>query len=572
MRSLRKTILAFLSFLILIVFSSTGFSLIAKNPLPHPLGLRRTPLKIALKYPKFKREEIKAPLKLPSSIDLSENLPPVGDQGYVGSCACWASVYYWKSYVEAKEHGWSANEPEHQFSASYIYNLVNGGADIGSCFPDIYELMKRVGAAPITDFPNLTTDYITLPGKDVMRRALPYKVQGLELIFIRDETQEPPYSPLSDSVIEDMKALLASGETFVIGVPVYSSFSYYTGGVYDGPFWWEEVLGYHGMLVYGYDDSMSAFKVRNSWGISWGISGNCLLSYDFMKQYVCEAWRFIDAINPQIKAYLELEVDHGRLGDLIITVGKGNTWDRWSFYDLEASYPDYYLSSTPQSPYPDPRTHLELAMDVSSFISASGDWKLKVSDMIPGSSGEVKSAQIVVEDRSETYLLNGTGEMEIEDYQTTIGVFKAANPPSPNNPPVVSLSADPQSGYAPLTVNFTASAYDPDGNEITEYEWDFDGDGYADLTTTEPQASWIYYFPGSYLATVKAYDSRGDWGNDSIYIMVSEEPNPPPPPPEPSGRAGGGCSMGSVGDSRMNLSLLVFIVIPVIVLLRRRCT
>ncbi|MCD6362705.1 MAG: PKD domain-containing protein [Synergistetes bacterium] len=564
MRILRNILIVLLS--IFIVISFLPISSLAEKVLPHPFGLKRTPLKTALKYPRFKREEIKAPLKLPASVDLSSNLPPVGDQGYVGSCACWASVYYWKSYAESKEHGWSVNEPEHQFSASYIYNLVNGGTDDGSTFPDIYELMKRVGAAPITDFPNLTTDYLTLPSKEVIKRALQYKVQGLELIFARDESQEPPYSPLSDSVIKDMKALLASGEPFVIGVPIYSSFSYYIGGVYDGPFWWEELLGYHGMLVYGYDDSLSAFKVRNSWGISWGISGNCLLSYDFMKQYVCEAWRFIDAINPQIKAYLELEIDHGRLGDLIITVGKGNTWDSWNTSGYEGSYPDYYLS---MSAYPDPRVHLELAMDVSSFINASGDWKLKVSDMIPSSSGKVKSAQIVVEDRSETYLLNGTGEMEIKDMQTNIGVFEESAPPSPNNPPVVGLSADPQSGYAPLTVNFTASAYDPDGDEITKYEWDFDGDGYADLTTTIPQTSWIYYFPGSYLATVKAYDSRGDWGSSSIYITVSEEPNPPPPPPEPSGGAGGGCSMGKAPHG-ISLLLIFLAVLPIYLLLKRR--
>ena len=35
---------------------------------------------------------------LPSSVDLSSNAPPVGDQGPVGSCAAWAETYGLRGY------------------------------------------------------------------------------------------------------------------------------------------------------------------------------------------------------------------------------------------------------------------------------------------------------------------------------------------------------------------------------------------------------------------------------------------------------------------------------------------
>ena len=47
--------------------------------------------------------------------------------------------------------------------------------------------------------------------------------------------------------------------------------------------------------------------------------------------------------------------------------------------------------------------------------------------------------------------------------------------------PVVSVTASPQTGRTPLNVNFTITAEDDD-NPITEYAWDFDGDGIYDGT------------------------------------------------------------------------------------------
>ena len=35
----------------------------------------------------------------------------------------------------------------------------------------------------------------------------------------------------------------------------------------------EQLLGGHAVLIVGFDDNRQKFKVRNSWGTSWGASG-----------------------------------------------------------------------------------------------------------------------------------------------------------------------------------------------------------------------------------------------------------------------------------------------------------
>ena len=38
----------------------------------------------------------------------------------------------------------------------------------------------------------------------------------------------------------------------------------------------------HCIVIVGYDDSLQAFIIRNSWGISWGINGHFYLSYNYV--------------------------------------------------------------------------------------------------------------------------------------------------------------------------------------------------------------------------------------------------------------------------------------------------
>ncbi|MES2748921.1 MAG: Ig-like domain-containing protein [Patescibacteria group bacterium] len=90
---------------------------------------------------------------------------------------------------------------------------------------------------------------------------------------------------------------------------------------------------------------------------------------------------------------------------------------------------------------------------------------------------------------------------------------------SGNRRPVVNLNANPTSGLAPLTVNFSsAGTNDPDGNPIT-FAWTF-GDG-ASSTLANP--SHTYTTIGSRLASLTVRDSLGSATSKNTTILVGNQ-------------------------------------------------
>ncbi|MBB5785863.1 ThuA domain-containing protein [Jiangella mangrovi] len=87
--------------------------------------------------------------------------------------------------------------------------------------------------------------------------------------------------------------------------------------------------------------------------------------------------------------------------------------------------------------------------------------------------------------------------------------------------PVVTASASPESGQAPLEVTFTGSATSPAGREIVSYAWDF-GDGGSGSGAS---ATHTYTTPGSYDAVLTATDSAGSVGRAHVAVEVEEPPS-----------------------------------------------
>jgi len=103
-----------------------------------------------------------------------------------------------------------------------------------------------------------------------------------------------------------------------------------------------------------------------------------------------------------------------------------------------------------------------------------------------------------------------------------------------NCSPTVTLSANTTSGNAPLAVNFSAAASDSDGN-ITQYEWDLDGNGAYEATNTNSTRTYTYNSAGTYSASVRVTDNGGATATSAVTITVN------------SSSSGGGS--GSGGDS-----------------------
>ena len=134
------------------------------------------------------------------------------------------------------------------------------------------------------------------------------------------------------------------------------------------------------------------------------------------------------------------------------------------------------------------------------------------------------------------------------DYWLQFGVWKAtpyisenllARSPSPsqllirgiqqNQPPTCSVSANPSSGDAPLTVSFTMNANDPDGT-IAAWVLDVNGDGNADYSGTgNPPStkSHTYTLPGTYTVILMVSDDDSVSTNSIATVHVGSPQIPP---------------------------------------------
>ena len=88
--------------------------------------------------------------------------------------------------------------------------------------------------------------------------------------------------------------------------------------------------------------------------------------------------------------------------------------------------------------------------------------------------------------------------------------------------PTVTAAADPEQGFpAPLTVDFTATASDPEGAKL-KYAWDFDADGKVDSREQNP--THTYAEDGQYQATVTVTDKAGRTVSDYVVVTVGQGP------------------------------------------------
>ena len=116
---------------------------------------------------------------------------------------------------------------------------------------------------------------------------------------------------------QDIKYLLnyrVNGKScpVVIGIPLYESFfSWSTAetGWVTLPIPGESIVGYHAMIIVGYDDERNLFLVRNSWGPHWaqendkGYKGHAWIPYEYIKKYCFLGASIIDLAMKDFKVH-----------------------------------------------------------------------------------------------------------------------------------------------------------------------------------------------------------------------------------------------------------------------------
>ncbi|MBT8387169.1 MAG: T9SS type A sorting domain-containing protein [Ignavibacteria bacterium] len=334
-----------------------------------------------------------------------DGLPPVGDQVVGGSCYAWAAAYYYLTHLQWQEYGWDVNDPAHQFSPAFVYNLTNGGVDNGAwegenARHDAFEVMRTLGCATMEDMPYSYTAYRTFPSETAFRYGIKFRTLSTHHIETR-----------TDSGLQVLKDHLVNGNLAVMGIYGYQNLNninsynniYCQSQVSGGRLYWHEVtvVGYNDTLVTA--DGIGAFRLINEWGTEWGDNGFFWMSYEAVKHtqtsygYVMYA---TDRIGYEPLLTSRVEVGHSDRYNLVYRAGFG-----------EVSSPDTLLTLfdfSPMSlssgiPYPDESTLVLDLTDMADFVQSSGSNNIfiRIEDDAPNNthSGFIKS--LTIEDLSE---------------------------------------------------------------------------------------------------------------------------------------------------------------------------
>ena len=282
----------------------------------------------------------------PESLDLSSEkyFPPIGSQGGEGSCTCWAVGYFFKTYVEAREHDWDlsgaswvgghtgypspSSYQEKIMSPDFLYHQINNGGDLGSWVDDGLNLVCQVGVSSWTKMPYSVPDHTSWPSEAAWREAALYRGNdtGFNGTWVQDD----------DGVLR-LKNWLNTHTPAVIGVDAgqYNTLGQrndtWTLDTYANP------TVNHANTVVGYDDNRwyteggqatkGAFKIVNSWGPTWDGDGAYWISYESFKRDIEAAYFIGDRVDYNPETVAVFEMTHAKRGECDIWFGVGDKAD-----------------------------------------------------------------------------------------------------------------------------------------------------------------------------------------------------------------------------------------------------
>jgi hypothetical protein len=209
------------------------------------------------------------------AVDLSALFPKPVNQGKLSSCAAFVTAEIATAH-RAKREGvspdtvWASPQFLYARMLSHFNSMCNSNTS----------LLTGLGSLVIEG----ATPNAKLPYSDMMCAMDPKLEEG-------DAYRVGTFTWLSKVNRDTIKEHLSAGEPLAIGLPLPANFARLAGpdakkvfksepGQLGGPHG-----GGHAMVLVGYDDAKSAYKILNSWGADWGDGGYFWWDYaDFEAQ------------------------------------------------------------------------------------------------------------------------------------------------------------------------------------------------------------------------------------------------------------------------------------------------
>jgi len=199
-------------------------------------------------------------------------LPPVWDQGQLGSCTAHGAgaAYSFDLAKQGEEKGFTPSRLFVYYNTRVIEGTPN--EDSGATITDVIKSLNKTGAPPETDWPYDINKFTQKPptqayADGTLREAVKYARVG--------------------TTVNELQACLTAGTPVVIGFTVYDSFeseAVASSGDVPLPRKTEQIQGGHCVLVVGYTvrNGQPVWICRNSWGADWGDNGYFYLPQSYL--------------------------------------------------------------------------------------------------------------------------------------------------------------------------------------------------------------------------------------------------------------------------------------------------
>lgn len=223
--------------------------------------------------PDFRDRKYKTEAKeyqFPSIFSLRNDMPPIMDQGDLGSCtACCISTVLMFNRMKTKQ------TPYFRPSVLFIYynervveNEVN--SDSGAEIRTGIKTVNKIGFCDEKYWKYDQKKWKTKPSDRAYKNASLYKTHS--------------YFRLNNKNLTELKACLYSGYPFVFGYTCYDNETEAdeNGGYIPMPLTTSKTTDGHAMTCCGYDDERKLFIIHNSWGTETGDKGYYYFPYDYM--------------------------------------------------------------------------------------------------------------------------------------------------------------------------------------------------------------------------------------------------------------------------------------------------
>jgi len=210
-----------------------------------------------------------APVTLPDACSLESEMPPVYNQGDLGSCTsnAWAALFEYRQRVQKL--------PEWMPSRLFIYyneRAIEGtvASDAGAQLIDGARCLESKGVPPEAAWP-YTEPFARVPDAWAYDKALANKVTRFASVAQTEAaiktavwTRHPP--TLGFEVYESFEtdAVAATG---IVPMPDVAG---------------ESLVGGHAVVIVGWIDAVARFICRNSWGSGWGQQGYFQIPYEYV--------------------------------------------------------------------------------------------------------------------------------------------------------------------------------------------------------------------------------------------------------------------------------------------------